>query len=123
MKFAAAAAACRLVGWDFVRVGTPDEVLMANVRWLAGYRNPRVHRPEVAAGLVEVFAGGASLPAGATSVGDQIAVLPVLFHLLWRRVLAADLQGSLLSAATRVRLGDAREGDGDAFASAAAASG
>ncbi|WP_349307921.1 MULTISPECIES: TnsA-like heteromeric transposase endonuclease subunit [unclassified Streptomyces] len=123
MKFAATAAACELVGWGFTRVGAPDEVLMANVRWLAGYRHPRVHRPEVAARLVEVFADGASLLAGARSVGDQIAVLPVLFHLLWRRVLTVDLDAGLLSAATRVRLGEVREGGGHAVASAAAASG
>ncbi|WP_319676441.1 TnsA-like heteromeric transposase endonuclease subunit [Streptomyces sp. ME18-1-4] len=87
-KFAVTGAACRSVGWDFVRVGTPDGVLMANVRWLAGYRHPRVHRPEVAARLVEVFVEGGGLLAGARRVGDQIAVLPVLFHLLWRRALA-----------------------------------
>ncbi|MET9966559.1 hypothetical protein ABZZ80_11765 [Streptomyces sp. NPDC006356] len=50
-----------------------------------------MHRPEVAARLVEVFADSRGLLAGALRVGDQIAVLPVLFHLLWRRVLAADL--------------------------------
>ncbi|MEU2909769.1 TnsA-like heteromeric transposase endonuclease subunit [Streptomyces massasporeus] len=122
-KFAVTAAACRSVGWDFVRVGTPDAVLMANVRWLAGYRNPRVHRPEVAARLLEAFADGGGLLAGARRVGDQIAVLPVLFHLLWRRVLAVDLEAGLLSAGTRVRLAMPREGGQDAVASAAVASG
>ncbi|MFE7464211.1 TnsA-like heteromeric transposase endonuclease subunit [Streptomyces sp. NPDC057499] len=64
-KFAVTAAACRSVGWDFARVGTPEAVLMANVRWLAGYRHPRVHRPEVAARLMEVFADGGDLLVGA----------------------------------------------------------
>ncbi|MEU8626604.1 TnsA-like heteromeric transposase endonuclease subunit [Streptomyces sp. NPDC048669] len=80
MKFATTAAACGLVGWDFARLGAPDAVLMENVRWLAGYRHPRVHRPQVAERLMEVFGEGASLLAGARRVGDQIAV--VLFHLL-----------------------------------------
>ncbi|MFE9783111.1 TnsA-like heteromeric transposase endonuclease subunit [Streptomyces sp. NPDC005775] len=122
-KFAVTAAACRSVGWDFSRAGSPDGVLMANVRWLAGYRHPRVHRPEVAARLVEVFADGGGLLAGALRVGDQIAVLPVLFHLLWRRVLTVDLEVELLSADTRVRLGLVREGGKDALASSAVASG
>ncbi|MFE7836355.1 TnsA-like heteromeric transposase endonuclease subunit [Streptomyces sp. NPDC057474] len=122
-KFAVTAVACRAVGWDFQRVGMPEAVQMANVRWLAGYRHPRVHRSEVAARLVEVFADGGDLLAGARRVGDQIAVLPVLFHLLWRRVLAVDLEAGLLSAHSRVRLGMAGEGGGDAVASAAAASG
>lgn len=123
VKFAVTAAACRSVGWDFARVGTPDAVLMANVRWLAGCRHPRVHRPDVAGRLVEVFADGAGLLDGARRVGDQIAVLPVLFHLLWRQALTTDLEGALLSADTHVRLGLVREGGGDAVASATAASG
>ncbi|MEU8874999.1 TnsA-like heteromeric transposase endonuclease subunit [Streptomyces javensis] len=123
VKFAVTAEACRAVGWDFVRVGVPDAVLMANVRWLAGYRHPRVHRPEVADRLVEVFADGAGLLDGVRRVGDQIAVLPVLFHLIWCRILTTDLEGGLLSADMRVRLGLVGEGDGDAVASAAAASG
>ncbi|MFF9185439.1 TnsA-like heteromeric transposase endonuclease subunit [Streptomyces misionensis] len=123
VKFAVTAAACRTVGWDFQRVGTPEAVLMANVRWLGGYRHPRVHRPQVAARLVEVFADGGGLLAGARRVGDQIGVLPVLFHLLWRRVLAVDLEAGLLAADSWVRPGVVREGGGDAVASAAAASG
>jgi hypothetical protein len=123
VKFAGTAAACSLVGWDFARVGVPDAVLMANVRWLAGYRHPRVHRAEVAAHLMEVFANGAGLLDGALRVGDQIAVLPVLFHLIWRQILAVDLEARLLSATTQVRLGAVEEGGGDAVASAAVASG
>ncbi|MFF5361166.1 TnsA-like heteromeric transposase endonuclease subunit [Streptomyces scabiei] len=122
-KFAVTAAACRAVGWDFQRVGTPEAVLMANVRWLAGYRHPRVHRPEVAARLVEVFTDSSGLLAGARRAGDQIAVLPVLFHLLWHRVLTVDLEADLLSAESWVRPGAVREGGGDGVASAAAASG
>ncbi|MEU9158426.1 TnsA-like heteromeric transposase endonuclease subunit [Streptomyces sp. NPDC048417] len=123
VKFAATAAACQPVGWDYIRVGAPDAVLMANVRWLAGYRHPRVHRARIAADLVRVFADGGGLLDGARRVGDQIAVLPVLFHLLWRRVLAVDLQSKLLAADTRVRLGMAEEGGGGVVASAAAAGG
>ena len=72
---------------------------------------------------MEVFADGGGLLTGARRVGDQIAVLPVLFHLLWRRVLAVDLEAGLLSADTRVRLGLVREGGQDAVASSAVASG
>ncbi|MET0994889.1 MAG: hypothetical protein ABWY20_12810, partial [Mycobacterium sp.] len=42
------------------------------------------------------------LLAGAASFGNPVAVLPVLFHLLWQRRLTADLVGSLLSERTRV---------------------
>jgi hypothetical protein len=123
LKFTATAAACEHVGWDFVRVGTPDAVLMANVRWLAGYRHPRLQNAEVAGRVLEVFAEGASLLTGARRVGDQVAVLPVVFHLLWCRVLAADIHAGLLSADTRIEIGDVREGFNDAVATAALASG
>jgi hypothetical protein len=122
VKFAATAAACSLVGWDFTRVGVPDAVLMANVRWLAGYRHPRVHRAGVAARMMAVFAEGCGLLDGARHVGDPVAVLPVLFHLLWRQALTADLGAGLLAADTEVRLGMVREGGQDAFASSAVAS-
>lgn len=92
---------------------------MANVRWLAGYRHPRVHT----ARLLETFADGGGLLAGARRVGDQIAVLSVLFHLLWRRALAVGLEAGLLSADTRVRLAAGREGGQGAVASEAAAIG
>ena len=42
-------------------------------------------------GLQRVFAAPAPLMAGAEAAGDPVAVLPVLFHLLWRHELAADL--------------------------------
>jgi hypothetical protein len=72
-------------------VGAIDPVLLANVKWLAGYRHPRFHQREVAADLVAVFAEPSGLFEGAERVGDRIAVLPVLYHLLWRRLLRAEL--------------------------------
>jgi hypothetical protein len=38
-----------------------------------------------------VFGKPLELMAGADVIGDPIAVLPALFHLLWRRELCADL--------------------------------
>ena len=61
------------------------------MRWLSRYRHPRCLAPEVAAVLLEAFAGGRGLVEGAEMAGDRLAVLPVLFHLMWRRRLAADL--------------------------------
>jgi hypothetical protein len=86
--------ACQDVGWDYELVGSPDPVVTANVRWLAGYRHPR-HLVEVAALLREVFTDPAPLMSGAHEAGDPIAVLPVLFHLMWRQELVADLSRPL----------------------------
>lgn len=50
---------------------------------------------DVAARLADVFAGPVQLMPGAAEAGDPIAVLPVLFHLLWRHILTADLAARL----------------------------
>jgi hypothetical protein len=88
--------ACGLAGWGFRRAGVPDPVLTANVTWLARYRHPRCGGPPgLARLLLEVFAEPAPLMAGAAAAGDPIAVLPALFHLMWRHGLTADLAARL----------------------------
>jgi hypothetical protein len=72
-------------------VGVPDPVRVANVAWLARYRHQRCGSPDVARLLLSAFAGPAPLMAGAAAAGDPLAVLPVLFHLMWQHVLVADL--------------------------------
>jgi hypothetical protein len=92
-KFEATAAACARVGnWSFRLAHEPEPVLAANVRWLSGYRHPR-HGDQVLGPLLrQAFAAGAGLLDGVSQVADPIRGLPVLFHLLWRGVLAADLR-------------------------------
>lgn len=107
VAFEATRRACYEVGWDYRLVGTPDPVMAANVRWLAGYRHPRYARPEVTVALREVFAVPGTLMDGARQVGDPIAVLPMLFHLLWSQVLAVDLSRPLHDGSP-VMLGAAR---------------
>jgi hypothetical protein len=97
--------ACAAAGWQFRRVGVTDPVLTANVRWLSRYRHPRcAGTPEVTGALRQVFAGPARLMSGAAGAGDSLAVLPVLFHLMWRRVLEADLSSGPLNSASLVWL-------------------
>jgi hypothetical protein len=56
----------------------------------------------VAARLGEVFAEPGPLVGGAAAAGDLVAVLPVLFGMLWRGELTAELEAGLLGAATLV---------------------
>jgi hypothetical protein len=102
--FGATGRACELAGWRFMRVGVPDPVRTANVAWLSRYRHQRCGSPDVARLLLKVFAEPAPLMAGAAAAGDPLAVLPVLFHLMWRHVLVADL-AVRLTAETPVRAG------------------
>lgn len=101
--FAATARWCAEVGWDYQRVGELAPVLAANLRWLSGYRHPRFAQPGLAARLGEVFGEPGQLLGGAVAVGDPVAVLPVLFGMLWRGELAADLEHDLLGPVMLVR--------------------
>ncbi|MFI0812662.1 TnsA-like heteromeric transposase endonuclease subunit [Streptomyces echinatus] len=107
-KFAAARAACEAVGWGYRVVGEVDPVRMVNVRWLAGYRHPRHGADDgLAARLLALFSVPSPLVAQAALLGDPIAVLPTVFHLLWLRRLTADLSRPL-SDATLVSRAEAR---------------
>ncbi|WP_084509610.1 TnsA-like heteromeric transposase endonuclease subunit [Nocardia pseudovaccinii] len=101
-SFAVTALACEQIGWRYRRVGELDAVLAANLRWLAGYRHPRCRNHEYAGALMRLFAQPAPLLATAEQTGDPIAVLPVLFHLLWSSALTADLTAEPLTATTLV---------------------
>ena len=117
-KFEATARACALVGWEYRLVGAPDAIVTANLRWLAGYRHPRHQLPGTLEVLRRVFATPTPLMAGAEAVGDPIAVLPVLFHLLWRHELTCDLSVPLHQVTPVARRAgsadDADEGGGAA---------
>lgn len=101
-KFATTAEACESVGWEFERVGAPDAVYAANLRWLAGYRHRRYHQHECVDQVLRAFVRPFRLMDGARGVGDPLGVLPVLFHLLWRHELRADLRSAPLSENTLV---------------------
>ena len=106
--FAATRVACAAVGWGYRRVGVADPVLAANVRWLSGFRHPRCGNTLAGGELVRrVAAGPVTVTDLAGCAGDRLAVLPALYHLLWRGVLAADLTAAPLSGRTVVRAGRA----------------
>jgi len=103
--FEVMARSCGRAGWEFRRVGMTDPVLAANVRWLSRYRHPRCSgSPEMASALRRAFAEPAPLLTGAGEAGDCLAVLPALFHLLWRRDLTADLVCGPLGPSTAVQV-------------------
>jgi hypothetical protein len=69
---------------------------------------PVIFREDSGEGRLDGAEGGTTVmtvrgPAG--SVDAKQAVLPVLFHLMWRRVLVADLASGPLGMASLVWLG------------------
>ncbi|GAA0931007.1 TnsA-like heteromeric transposase endonuclease subunit [Nonomuraea longicatena] len=101
--FAMTAQACASVGWDYRRVGERDPILVANIRWLSGYRHSRCEPGSaLVRALREVFAEPAGLLRGARQLGDPLAILPALFHLLWMGDLVTDLTTTPLSLASTV---------------------
>lgn len=102
-KFEATRRALVETGWSYALWGERERVEAVNLRWLAGYRHPRCFRAEVAGRLREFFAGPGPLMEGGEAAGDPIAVLPLLFHLLWRQELVTDMS-VLLGDRSVVRL-------------------
>jgi hypothetical protein len=107
--FAATEAACTAAGWVFRRVGELAPVFAGNVRWLSRYRHPRCARGEDITGrALDVFADPMPLFEGARQIGDTLRVLPVLFHLLWRRLLVTELETAPLGRASLITIGRSR---------------
>lgn len=103
-EFAFIAAAGAQVGWEYRQVSRIDAVLMANLRWLAGYRHPRCGHGVHADALREAFAVSRPLADGIAEIGDPLAVRPTLFHLMWSGALLADLRAGVLSHDTVVTI-------------------
>lgn len=92
---------CDRIGWQYQQFTGLAAVLAANLRWLAGYRHDRhTPRPQVREALISAFTrpaplhlgiGRASIAAGA----ESDIVTAGVFHLLWCRVLHADLDQPL----------------------------
>ncbi|MER6590333.1 TnsA-like heteromeric transposase endonuclease subunit [Micromonospora purpureochromogenes] len=83
-----------LRGWRFETWSAGDPVMLANVRFLAGYRRPWVIDTSLSAPILEVIDGHDSIGGierAASSIAPLERVRPVLLHLLWSGVLATDL--------------------------------
>lgn len=103
--FAATERACAAVGWDYRRVGGVGGALAENVRWLSGYRHRRCLTCSTGTELVRRLAEPMTVTELVESVGDPVAVLPTLYHLMWRGVIDADVGSAPLSGRTLVRAG------------------
>jgi hypothetical protein len=88
-------ACARSAGWEYRLVPAADPVVVANVRWLSGYRHPRCANGISAGRLHEAFMRPRPLVEGAAALGDVIRTLPAVFHGLWSGLLEAPLEQPL----------------------------
>ncbi|MFJ3505696.1 TnsA-like heteromeric transposase endonuclease subunit [Streptomyces sp. NPDC090135] len=83
-------ACAREAGWEHRFAVAADPVVMANTRWLSGYRHPRCSVGISAAQVRSAFPEATALGAGALRLGDPIATLPAVYHQLWHGLLTMD---------------------------------
>jgi hypothetical protein len=85
-------------GWRFEVWSGADAVLLANIRFLAGYRRPFTVDVGLCTPVLEIAAGQETLGGlerAARGLAPRELVRPVVLHLLWSRRLGTDLRAPL----------------------------
>lgn len=96
---------CRRAGWTFRRVAEQPPIRAANLRWLAGYRNPRNRRQDVVTDLISLLTPNPkTIGDAAIAAGEPMLVLPTLYHLLWTHEIDVDVDSAPLGEHTLIRL-------------------
>ena len=99
-QFAWTRGVCRSVGWGFEVWSGAAATLLANLRWLAGYRRPELVDRRVCVEVMAHVEGPVSieqLQAGVAAHGAPDRSRSAILHLLWRGDLTADLSACLSS--------------------------
>lgn len=103
--FESTIALCGRTGWTYRRVGDQPPTRAANLRWLAGYRNPRNRRQDVVTDLIALLDRKSErISEAALAVGEPILVLPTLYNLLWTHEIEADVDSAPIGEHTLIRL-------------------
>jgi hypothetical protein len=110
-QFAWTRRVCAGRGWAFEAWSGADPQLLANVRFLAGYRRPALIDAGLIPAVLDAAAGqgSAAIERALSPRFPPVLVRPVVLHLLWTGRLEADLTRPL-SADTPVRLREAVSG-------------
>ena len=84
--------ACAEAGFGYRVLSEPDRQLLANVRWLAGFREPPADLDGERARMLAVLEAGPSTIADVLSGAIEVALArPVLMHLLWTGAVIVDV--------------------------------
>lgn len=100
-RFETTAEACDAAGWGYQVLSEPEPTLLANVRWLAGYRRSSPFTAQHAPQVLELAADQVEFQ---DLVGDRGPVFrAAAFHLIWTADLTTDLSKQPLSHRSIVR--------------------
>lgn len=105
IQFDNAAALCLKVGWTHAVVSSFEPAVIANIEWLANFRNAIFRTsPKALDQLFTALAEPASVADAAASMTDAAlnSAIPAIYHLAWQGELRLDLSRPL-SNATLVR--------------------
>jgi hypothetical protein len=85
-------AACREASWDYEVLSEPDEQLLANVRWLAGFRHaipdPHDERQRM---IAELRSESLTIEELLEDAAEPMLARPVLMGMLWRQEASVEL--------------------------------
>ena len=91
--------ACAEAGFGYRVLSEPDRQLLANVRWLAGFREPPADLDGERARMLSALAVGGSTIAELLDDAVELALArPVLMHLLWVGEVLVDVTGPMTDA-------------------------
>jgi len=90
--FKACAAAANELGWAYTTRCELDPALLANLRWLSGYRYQPRFLEEYGPLLIERATDAPTIEEIVKAINGYPALIrPVLFHLIWNRILQVDM--------------------------------
>jgi hypothetical protein len=102
--FTACAEACSALNWSYTTQSEPPRVFLANLNWLAGYRRKPPGFAALCERMIESAATQPTIDELLAGIGEDAArARPILFYLIWNRMLEVDML-ELLSDSSKVRL-------------------
>lgn len=93
--FSACAEASAEMGFGYSTRSEPEKVLAANIWWLSGYRREPPRFEEYVAFLLTCAENSLSIGEIVRKSEFPALIRPVLFYLLWKRILSVDLHSAL----------------------------
>lgn len=88
--------ACSRSEWAYEVLIEPDPLFIANITWLAGYRQPcNSETEDVQRILASMKNGSSTIKATLASCLEPVLAMPILMQFMWRGIVGVDLYSKL----------------------------